>query len=225
MAPRGTRCRDQSRPKLKSNVTSRARRDQEKASRPPPSLRLLLVLAVPDDIAHVLVALFLLLDEGGIVHALVLELHPLLGALGRLAFGLLLALSFGIRLLERDEFSLGGLRRHHLFFRRGRDGRSVRTCAGSDRRKLHSGLALRADDRILVEVVELGAAIGAQTFGAELGFRHGSGFLGSGLKIEVLHLASRHGGVNSAATALRARAGASRPFPMTPLRSHARERQ
>src|SRR5262249_18428953 len=80
-----------------------------------PASRFLLVVAVPDDVGDVLVALLLLLDEGGVVHALVFDLHLFLGTLGRLAFGGLLALGLCVRFLERDEFGLGGLRRHHLF--------------------------------------------------------------------------------------------------------------
>src|SRR5262249_59321054 len=85
-----------------------------------PASRFLLVVAVPDDVGDVLVALLLLLDEGGVVHALVFDLDLLLGALGRLALRRLLALGLCVRFLERDEFGLGGLRRHHLFLRRRR---------------------------------------------------------------------------------------------------------
>src|SRR5215472_15977938 len=69
----------------------------------------LLVLHVADDIGHVLVAFLLLLDEGGVVHGLVLELDVLVAALDRLAFRLL-TLGLRIRLLERDELSLLALR-------------------------------------------------------------------------------------------------------------------
>src|SRR5262249_32896974 len=151
-------------------------------SRREPASRFLLVVAVPDDIGDVLVALLLLLDEGGVVHALVFDLHLFLGTLGRLALGGLLALGLGVRFLERDEFGLGGLRRHHLFFRRRRgggvgSGRGLRSRPRVDRRELHDGVAFRADDGILAEIVEFRAAIAAEALGAELGFRHGSGFL------------------------------------------------
>src|SRR5262252_1164337 len=199
------------------------------SSRLKPASRFLLVVAVPDDVGDVLVALLLLLDEGGVVHALVFDLHLFLGALGRLAFGGLLALGLRVRFLERDEFGLRGLRRHHLFFRRRRrsagSGHGLRSRPRVHRRDLHDGVAFRADDRILAEIVEFRAAIAAEALGAELGFRHGSGSL-SGSKNEVLHLASRNGGVNSGQTACircrRAPPGARMMAPrMTPLRPHA----
>src|SRR5208337_1726466 len=77
-------------------------------------LGLLLVVHVADDVGHVLVALFLFLDEGGVVHPLVFQLDLLFGSLDRLPFGLL-ALGFGVGFLKRNEFGLGGLRRNHLF--------------------------------------------------------------------------------------------------------------
>src|SRR4029077_12967768 len=162
----------------------------------------LLVVDVADNVGDVLVALLLLLDEGGVVHALVFKLHILFAALFRLAFRRLLALRLGIRLFQGDEFSLGGLRRRHLFFsRRGGsgNGRGFRPRPRGDRGKLHDRVAFRADDRILVEIVKFRGAVGAEALSAELGFRHGSGSL-SGSKIEVLHLASCTGGVNSRPT-------------------------
>src|SRR5258705_13601241 len=71
---------------------------------------LLLVVDVPDDIGDVLVSLLLLLDEGRVVHALVLDLDVVLGPLDRLALAGLLALGFGVRFLERNELGLGRLR-------------------------------------------------------------------------------------------------------------------
>src|SRR5262249_44352795 len=191
------------------------------------SLGFLLVVAVADNVGDVLVPLLLLLDEGSVVHALVFDLHILFAALGRLAFWRLLALRLGIRLFQRAEFSLPRLRRHRLFFSRGGgigNGRRFGPRPRSDRRELQDRVAFRADDRILVEVVKFRGAVGAEALGAELGFRHGSGSLG-GSKIEVLHLASRTGGVNSRPTGLSGRAGAPWPVRMTPLRLRARERQ
>src|SRR5262249_26717502 len=159
-------------------------RDQNKA-RAAPISGFLLVVAVADNVGDVLVPLLLLLDEGGVVHALVFELHILFATLRRFAFRRLLTLRLGIRLFERDEFSLGGLRRHHLFFSRGGgigSGRGFGPRARGDRRELHDRVALRADDRILVEVVKFRGAVGAEALGAELGFRHGSGSLGSKLR-------------------------------------------
>src|SRR5262245_3007501 len=168
-----------------------------------PTSAFLLVVDVADDVGDVLVALLLLLDEGGVVHALVFELDLLfLGPLGRLGLARLLALGLRVRLLERHELGVGDLRCHHLFFRRGRrrgsacGRRRVRPRARAHRDDLHDRVTFRANDRILAEIVEFRAAIGAETFGAELGFRHGPGSL-SGSKIEVLHLASRNASVNS----------------------------
>src|SRR6516165_6964837 len=184
------------RPKLKMNCNEPAAPGQKKAgrnTRREPASRFLLVVAVPDDVGDVLVTLLLLFDEGGVVHALVFDLHlflGFLGALGRLALGRLLALGLRVRLLERDEFGLGGLRRHHLFFRRrrrsvGSGGHGLRSRPRVHRRDLHDGVAFRADDRILAEIVEFRAAIAAEALGAELGFRHGSGSL-SGSKMRCL---------------------------------------
>src|SRR5262245_66589617 len=80
-------------------------------STPPLVSALLLVLDVADDVGHVLVAFLLLLDEGRVVHALiVLDLHVLLAALRRLGRLLLATGGLGVGILERDELGLGGLR-------------------------------------------------------------------------------------------------------------------
>src|SRR5262249_46567244 len=207
------------------------RPDQDEArrsSRLKPTSRLLLVVAVPDDVGDVLVALLLLLDEGVVVHALVLDLHVFLGALDRLALGRLLALGLRVRFLERDEFGLGGLRRHHLFFRRRRSnmdggGRGLRSRPRVDRRELQHGVAFRADDRILAEIVEFRAAIAAEALGAELGFRHGSGSLsGSEMRCFTWRVAMA---VSIAAKRLApASSCATMVPPMTPFRPRARER-
>ena len=63
-------------------------------------------------------------------NALVLELDVVLGALDRLALAGLLALGLRVRFLERDEFGLGGLRRHHLFLGAGA---AARAATGSGR--------------------------------------------------------------------------------------------
>src|SRR5262245_5976575 len=199
-----------------------------------PASAFLLVVDVADDVGDVLVALLLLLDEGGVVHALVFfDLDLLLGPLGRLGLIRLLALGLRVRLLERHELGVGDLRCHHLFFRCGRGRRArcrrrVRPRTRTHRGKLHDGVAFRANDRVLAEIVEFRAAIRAETFGAELGFRHGPGSL-SGSKIEVLHLASRNASVNSiwghwglVSTASRARFCA-RFGRMTLPQTHARE--
>src|SRR5262245_30117209 len=147
MAPCGTRFRGAASGTGQSIVARPGRRGQNAArvgGRLARRLSLLfLVLDVPDDVGDVLVALLLLLDEGGVVHRLVLELDLLFAALGRLAFVLvgLLALRLRVGLLERNEFGLLCLRRHHLFLRRGRRaggdrGGRLRTGARADRREL-----------------------------------------------------------------------------------------
>src|SRR5712691_7815844 len=192
MAPRGTRRRDirvRKSFRLYRAALALTRilpRAAARSGRRPRS-GLLLVLDVADDVGDVLVAFLLLLDEGSVVHALVLELDLFLGALGCLALGRLLALGLRVSLLERNELGLGGLRRHHLFLRRGRRGAcrggGLRPCPRRrHRRQRHHGVALRADDRVLVQVVEFRAAIAAEALGAELGFRHGPGSL-SGSKM------------------------------------------
>src|SRR5215472_5502653 len=93
--------------------------------------RFLLVLDVADDIGHVLVAFLLLLDEGGVVHLLVLELDLVLAALGR-PFRRLLALGLGVRLLQRDEFGLLGLRRLGFLLGGGLGAHRLRSPAGGD---------------------------------------------------------------------------------------------
>ncbi len=137
----------------------------------------LLVVDVADDVGHVFVAFLGLLDEGGIVHALIVfELDLVLGAFRGLALARLLALRLRVGLFERHEFGLGGLRRHHLFLGRccgGCGAASGVRAPGTDSGKLQNRLALRADDRVLVQVVELRPAIGAEALGAELGFSHG----------------------------------------------------
>src|SRR5689334_21282500 len=82
-----------------------------------PVSRLFVVLTLADDIGDVVVGLFLLLDEGCIVHALI-DLDVVLGSFG--PFGALLALRLGVSILERDELSVLGLRHHGLFLTRCR---------------------------------------------------------------------------------------------------------
>src|SRR6266566_9407740 len=162
-----------------------------------PVSRLFVVLTLADDIGDVVVSLFLFLDEGGIVEALV-DLDILFGSFGRLRA--LLALGLGVSILERHELSVLGLRHDGLFLtrrRRPRGGRRFRTRPGRQHDRHHGGVAFRADDRVLVQVVELHAATATEALGAELGFRHGPVSLGRSLKFEVLHLASRARPVNS----------------------------
>src|SRR5262249_19655034 len=72
-----------------------------------------------DDVGHVGVAFFLLLDEGRIVEALVAHLDFLFFACCRCLGGSrLLALLFGLGVLERNEFGVGGLRYNSFGWRR-----------------------------------------------------------------------------------------------------------
>ena len=117
------------------------------------------------------------------------DLDIVFAAFDRFRVRPLLAGGFGVRLLERNEFGLLRLRHRYLFRRDGRDGprhHRFRTCARRDRRELHHRVALRADDRVLVEVVEFRAAIAAKALGAKLGFCHGPGSSGQVLKLRCL---------------------------------------
>src|SRR5436190_18272508 len=102
--------------------------------------RLLLLFALADDVGDILVALFLLLDQRGVVEALI-DLDIVFRALGPLGAGLL-ALRLGVGILERDEFGVRRLRRHGLLFARGdrrwhwpRRRHRLRTRAGRDCRQ------------------------------------------------------------------------------------------
>src|SRR6266536_1396347 len=111
---------------------------------------LLLVVHVSDNVGDVLVAFLLLLDEGGVVQA---------------------------RFLERHEFGIGDFWRHDFFFSCGLDcarrggGIGARACAR--RGKLQDGMAFRANDRVLVEIVKSRAATAAEALSTELEFHHG----------------------------------------------------
>ena len=146
---------------------------------------LLLVLDVADDVGDVLVALLLFFDEGRIVERLI-DLDVLLfGTLDRFAVNRFLSRRLRIRLFELNELGLGGLRRHRLFAggrrRRAGGGRIRTSTRWRERGDFKDGLALRANDRILAEVIEFRAAMATEALSAELGFRHVAGSLsGSG---------------------------------------------
>src|SRR6266536_6546398 len=145
---------------------------------------LLLVVHVSDNVGDVLVAFLLLLDEGGVVQARVLEFYlflgfflGFLGASDHIAIGGHLALGFRVRFLERHEFGICDFRRHYFFFSCGLDcarrggGIGTRVCA--PRGKLQGGIAFRANDRVLIEIVKSRAATAAVALSTELGFHHG----------------------------------------------------
>src|SRR5258705_11717482 len=99
MAPRGTRGQENRVRTLFRILISLERRDQPvpcRVGRPLPVSGLLLVLDVPNDVGDVVVALLLLLDEGGVVQGLVLELDLVLGPLDRLAIRRLFALGLRV---------------------------------------------------------------------------------------------------------------------------------
>src|ERR1700688_4942202 len=157
-------------------------------SAPRNSCLLVVLDALADDVGHVVRVLLLGHDEGGIVERLVVGLGPGGAFPGRRlgALGLLLGV------LERDQLGVGRLRHGDLLLhRRGYDhGRDrLRPAPGRDRRHEH-GRAFPADDRVLAEVVELCAAIGAQPLGAELGFCHDAKSFSFG-RWAVLPLAAR----------------------------------
>src|SRR5262249_49645247 len=129
-----------------------------------------------DDVGYVGVAFFLLLDEGRIVEALVAHLDFLfLACRGRLGGSRLLALVFGLGVLERNEFGVGGLRYDGFGLRRCRTRR--RYGFGSRARRgwrsdWYDFACIRRNHRRLVEVVELTTSIGTNALGAEIGFSH-----------------------------------------------------
>src|SRR6476660_5113152 len=132
-----------------------------------------------DDVGHVGVALFLLLDEGRIVETLVANLDFLFFACrGCLGGSRLLALLFGLGVLERNEFGVGGLR-HDGF--RWRWCRTRRRCGfgsrarGGRRSDWYNFACIRRNHRRLVEVVEFTTGVGANALGAEIGFSHSRG--------------------------------------------------
>src|SRR5262245_52187864 len=97
-----------------------------------------------DDVGYVSIAFFLLLDEGRIVEALVAHLDFLFLARRRCLGGSrLLALLFGLGVLERNEFGVGGLRDHSFRCRRCRTRRRCRlgSAARRARRRARSTLA------------------------------------------------------------------------------------
>src|ERR1700736_4500328 len=123
--------------------------------------------AVADDVGDVLLLFLLRHVEGAVVERLVFHLHLVVAAFDRDRLG---ALDLLVRLLERNELGLGYFGRGHLLLGdRRADGVGAR--AGARCNHEHRA-ALRTDDRILAEIVELRAAAGAQALGSELGLRH-----------------------------------------------------
>src|SRR5215831_16985989 len=118
-----------------------------------------------DDVGHIGVAFFLFLDEGGIVQALVAYLDVFL--FSRLSLGVgcrrLLALLFGLGILERNKFRVTGLRHNALGLRcwRGPCGYRLGSRACRRRRGNRYNFArIGRNHRRLVEVVKFTAGIG-----------------------------------------------------------------
>src|SRR6185295_19799748 len=135
---------------------------------------------VADDVGHVLVAFFLVGDEGGIVVIVVLDgLVDLDVVFGFRHHGLDLAgILLGIGFLERHQlFGLGGLRNDLGGGCCGR-GTGARRGVGAgpgrrNRRNRHHLAGIGRDHRVLVEIIEFLASRRANTFGSEIGFGHG----------------------------------------------------
>src|SRR5882757_8349101 len=146
--------------------------------------------AFADDVGDVVVALFLLFDEGGFFGLFDFEV---VFALGGFAVRFL-AGGFGVGVLKRDELDVGRLRQLGFGLlgfcgggsRCGGNAGSSRGCGfgGAAARHWNNDLkdraAFWADDRIFAEIVEFGAATAAETLRAELGFCHGSEILKNG---------------------------------------------
>src|SRR3954469_4976216 len=153
----------------------------------PKSGFLFVFAAFADDVGDVVVAFFLLFDEGGFLGLLDLEIVVALDG-----FAVLLAGGFSVGVLKRDKLDVGGLRQFGfglLRLRGGGSGRCSGNASGSrggcfggaatrhGNNDLEHRAALWADDRIFAEIVEFGAATAAETLSAELGFCHGSEIL------------------------------------------------
>src|SRR5437867_8897705 len=134
---------------------------------------------ITDDISDVLIALFLVGNEGGIVVVIAFDGFVdlvfvfLFGNHGLDLAGILL----GVGLLERDQlFGLGGLR--HVGSGGGRSG-SRGACGiatggprRGNRRNRHDLASVGRDYWTLVQVVELLTRRRANTLGSEIGFGH-----------------------------------------------------
>src|SRR6185437_7302757 len=118
-----------------------------------------------DEVADVVVVFLFLLQErilGLVVLGVLLDVEVVDGRFGDLLLGRL-------DLVERDHVDAGGRRELALLF--------LRLCGRPrPRRALKHGPAFRADDRILVEIEEFGAAVLALMFASEFGFGQGDLF-------------------------------------------------
>src|SRR6516164_1638805 len=135
---------------------------------------LLVVANVADDVGDILIALFLVRDEGGVVIVVAFDGFVDLNILFRLGNNRLhlAGLLLGIGLLERHQ--LLGLRRlwHGLG---GWRGRARRLAAGTWRRHRsdrHDLARVRRNHRILVQIVKFLARCRANALGSEIGFGH-----------------------------------------------------
>src|ERR1700688_4713341 len=166
------------RPAPRALGDARGAQNPEHSSGPISSL--LVAADVADDVGDVLVALFLIGDEGGIVIVIVFDGLVDLDVVFRLGNdGLDLAGAFlGVGFLERHQlFSLNRLRR---CFGGGGGGRGAGAGGGvgpgprrRNRRNRHDLAGVGRDHRVLVEIVEFLARRRANAFGSEIGFGHG----------------------------------------------------
>src|SRR6185437_299995 len=140
---------------------------------------LLVAADVADDVGHVLVAFFLVGDEGGIVIVVVFDGFVDLDVVFRFGNrGLDLAGVFlGVGFLERHQFF--GLSRLRRGFGGSGGGRGSRARGGvgagsrrRHRRNRHAIPGVGRNHRTLVKVVKLLTRGRANTFGSEIGFGH-----------------------------------------------------
>src|SRR5690242_2603730 len=131
---------------------------------------------ITDDVGDVLVTLFLVGNEGGIV--IVIAFNGLVDLDVVFRFGNhgldLAGIFFGIGLLERDQlFGLGGLRQIGSGGSRSGSGSACGIAAGGPRRRnwrnRHDLASVGRDHRVLVEIIEFLTRRRANAFGSEIG--------------------------------------------------------
>src|SRR3954453_2191507 len=165
---------------LKNPARGGQRRDENPENSSGSISSLLVAADVADDVGHVLVAFFLVGDEGGIVVIVVFNgLVDVDVVLGLRHHGLDLAgILLGIGFLQRHQlFGLGGLR-HGFRSGCGRGGTGTGRGVGASPgrrnwRDRHPLAGIGRDHRVLVEIIEFLASRRANAFGSEIGFGHG----------------------------------------------------
>src|SRR3954447_24826391 len=134
---------------------------------------------VADDVGDVLIAFFLVGNEGGIVVVIAFDGLVDLDVVFRFGnHGLDLAgVLLGVGLLERDQlFGLGGLRLIGSGGGRSGGRRACGIATGGprwrNRRNRHDLASVGRDHRVLVQIVEFLTRRRANAFGSEIGFGH-----------------------------------------------------